>query len=297
LKAILSVLLILICVIAASAYFIMQPGFFYSVKPAVLRVGILPDSSVDNLYQRYDPLLNYLSAETGLEYRLVQPENYGDLLRLFRDRDVDLAYFGGYTFVRAQTFYGARPLIMREIDTRFTSWFLVRGENSALQLTDFKDKTFSFGSELSTSGHLMPRHFMQVEQQIVPEQFFSEVHYSGTHDKTAYLVRDGKVDLGVANAKIIIAMIEEGRLKQGEIRTLWQTPPYPDYVWAVHDYLDEDVTTQLRNAFLKLDKNDKDHNKILSQLGARYFLPAGASDFTRLKIIAESLGLLQQESR
>ena len=292
-----SVLLVLLCVFAVSAYFIMQPGLLHSVTPAVLRVGILPDSSVDNLHQRYDPLLDYLSAETGLEYKLVLPENYAALIRLFRDKEVDLAYFGGFTFVRAQTFYGASPLVMREIDTRFTSLFLVGGDDSALDLADFKDKTFSFGSELSTSGHLMPRYFLQVEKQIVPEQFFSEIHYSGAHDKTAYLVRDGKVDLGVANAEIIIAMIKDGRLKQGEIRTFWQTPPYPDYVWAVHDNLDEDVITPLRNAFLKLDMNNKHHNKVLSRLGARFFLPAAASDFTRLKSVAESLGLLQEESR
>ena len=275
----------------------MQPVFVSSVTPAVLRVGILPDSSVDILQQRYAPLLDYLSAETGLEYKLVLPENYAALIRLFRDKEVDLAFFGGFTFVKVQAFYGARPLVMRDIDTRFTSWFLVKGENSALELADLKDKTFSFGSKLSTSGHLMPRYFMQVEKQIVPEQFFSEIHYSGAHDRTAYLVRDGKVDVGVANAEIIFAMIKDGRLKQGEIRSLWQTPPYPDYVWAVHDNLDEDVMTSLRNAFLKLDKNNKNHSKVLSRLGARFFLPAVAGDFIRLKRIAKSLGLLQQESQ
>ena len=295
-KTIVSVLLVLLSVIAASAFYIIQPKF-HSVTPVTLRVGVLPDVSVGNLQQRYAPLLDYLSGETGLNYQLVVPEDYADLLRLFRDHEVDLAYFGGFTFVKAQTFYAARPLVMREIDTRFTSLFLVRGNDSALELADFKGRTLSFGSKLSTSGHLMPRHFMAVEKQIVPEQFFSEVHYSGAHDKTAYLVRDGKVDLGVANARIIMAMIKDGRLKQGEIRTLWQTPPYSDYVWAVHDYLDEDVRTQLRNAFLKLDINNKEQIKILSRLGARIFLPAVASDFVRLKIVAESLGLLQQESR
>ena len=296
-KSVVSVLLVLLCVIAASAYFIMQPVFVSSVTPAVLRVGILPDSSVDILQQRYATLLDYLSAETGLEYKLVLPENYAALIRLFRDKEVDLAFFGGFTFVKVQAFYGARPLVMRDIDTRFTSWFLVKGENSALELADLKDKTFSFGSKLSTSGHLMPRYFMQVEKQIVPEQFFSEIHYSGAHDRTAYLVRDGKVDVGVANAEIIFAMIKDGRLKQGEIRSLWQTPPYPDYVWAVHDNLDEDVMRSLRNAFLKLDKNNKNHSKVLSRLGARFFLPAVAGDFIRLKRIAKSLGLLQQESQ
>ena len=296
-KSVVSVLLVLLCVIAASAYFIMQPVFVSSVTPAVLRVGVLPDRNVDILRQRYAPLLDYLSAETGLENKLVLPENYAALIRLFRDKKVDLAFFGGFTFAKVQAFYGARPLVMRDIDTRFTSWFLVKGENSALELADLKDKTFSFGSKLSTSGHLMPRYFMQVEKQIVPEQFFSEIHYSGAHDRTAYLVRDGKVDVGVANAEIIFAMIKDGRLKQGEIRSLWQTPPYPDYVWAVHDNLDEDVMRSLRNAFLKLDKNNKNHSKVLSRLGARFFLPAAAGDFMRLKRIAESLGLLQQESQ
>ncbi len=296
-KIILSVLLVLLCVIAASAYFIIQPNFFHSVTPVVLRVGILPDVSVDNIQQRYDPLLEYLSAETGIEHKLVVPENYADLIRQFHEQKVDLAYFGGFTYVKAHTYSNARPLVMRKIDTRFTSLFLVRGDDSALQLADFKDKKFSFGSELSTSGHLMPRHFLQVEMQIVPEQFFSEVHYSGAHDKTAYLVRDGKVDLGVANAQIILAMIRDGRLKKADIRILWQTPPYPDYVWAVHDDLDENVKTQLRNAFLKLDKSNIYHKKILFQLGASYFLPAAASDFTRLKMVAESLELLPPESR
>ncbi len=295
-KTIVSVLLVLFCVIAASAFYVIQPKF-HSVRPAVLRVGILPDVSVENIQQRYDPLLEYLSAETGIEHKLVVPENYTDLMRQFHEQKVDLAYFGGFTYVKAHTYSNARPLVMREIDTRFTSLFLVRGDDSALQLADFKDKTFSFGSELSTSGHLMPRHFLKLEKQIVPEQFFSEVHYSGAHDKTAYLVRDGKVDLGVANAQIILAMIRDGRLKKADIRILWQTPPYPDYVWAVHGDLDENVKTQLRNAFLKLDKSNIDHKKILFQLGARYFLPAAASDFMRLRMIAESLELLPPESR
>ena len=294
-KTIVSVLLVLIGVIAASAFYVIQPKF-NSVRPVVLRVGILPDVSVDNFQQHYDPLLDYLSAETGIDFKLVASEDYADLIGLFRDHEVDLAYFGGFTFVRAQNFYAARPLVMREIDTRFTSLFLVRGGNSAVELADFKDKTFSFGSKLSTSGHLMPRHFLAIEKQIVPEQFFSKVHYSGAHDKTAYLVRDGEFDVGVANTEIILAMMNDGRLREGELRTLWQTPPYSDYVWAVHDYLDEDVSTQLRNAFLKLDMNNKEHNKILLRLGARFYLPAAASDFSRIKMVAESLGLFQKES-
>ena len=88
-KTIVSVLLLLLGVIAASAFYVIQPKF-NSVRPVVLRVGILPDVSVDNFQQHYDPLLDYLSAETGIDFKLVASEDYADLIGLFRDHEVDL---------------------------------------------------------------------------------------------------------------------------------------------------------------------------------------------------------------
>ncbi len=289
-------LLLVLCIVAVSIYFIIQPKFHYEATPSVLRVGVLPDESVEALHQRYDPLLSHLSAETRLDFRLVPPSDYGELVRLFRDHEVDLAYFGGLTFVQAHIFHHAEPLVMRDVDTRFTSWFLVRDGDPAHGLADFKDKVFTFGSRLSTSGHLMPRYFMQTEKQIIPEEFFTEVSYSGAHDKTAYLVRDGTVDMGVANSEIIKTMLRDGRLKEKEVRVLWETPPYPDYVWAVHDHFNEDIKTQLRDAFLRLDADYAVHDKVLAGMGAGAFFPAGTSDFLPLKGVAKTLGLLDPEA-
>ncbi len=290
-------LLLILCIVAAGIYFIIQPKFHHEATPSVLRIGVLPDESVETLHLRYDPLLAHLSAETGVEFKLVAPSDYGELVRLFRDHEVDLAYFGGLTFVRAHLFHHAEPLVMRDVDTRFTSWFLVKDSEPAQDLADFKGKVFTFGSRLSTSGHLMPRHFLQTKKRVIPEEFFTEVRYSGAHDKTAYLVRDGAVDLGAANSEIIRTMLRDGRLKENEVRILWETPPYPDYVWAVHDHFDEGVKTQLRDAFLRLDANDAVHGKILAGMGAGGFLPAGASDFLPLKGIADTLGLLAPEAK
>ncbi len=285
-------LLTVLCAIAAGVYFIARPTFHQQATPAVLSVGILPDESVEALHRRYDSLLSYLSAETGLDFKLVVPSDYSELVRLFRDGEVDLAYFGGLTFVQTHLFHHAEPLVMRDVDTRFTSWFLVKAGDPARGLADFKGKVFAFGSRQSTSGHLMPRHFMHTERRITPEAFFTEVRYSGAHDKTAYLVREGTVDLGAANSEIIKTMLRDGRLKEGEVRVLWETPPYSDYVWAVHDHLDGGLKTQLRDAFLALDVTDAVHEKILTGMGAGAFFPARASDFRSLKGVAEALDLL-----
>ena len=168
-------LLTVLCSVVAGVYFIVQPTFHHEATPTVLRVGVLPDVSVENLHKRYDPLLDHLSAGSGLDIKLVIPADYNELVRLFRDHEVDLVYFGGITFVQAHDLHNAEPLVMRDVDTRFTSYFLVKDGDPAHDLVDFKGKSFTFGSRLSTSGHLMPRHLMRMEKQIIPEEFFAEV--------------------------------------------------------------------------------------------------------------------------
>lgn len=287
-------LLILLCFLSGVIYFVsVVAGGDRATQSPVLRIGVLPDESEEAIRQRYTPLLKYLSENTQFTVQLVLSENYSDLVDLFRRHKVDLAYFGGLTFLQVHTFYGAEPLVMRDVDTRFTSWFLVKGGDTAEDLRKFKGLPLSFGSRLSTSGHLMPRYFLNSTYSITPENYFSEVVYSGAHDKTAYHVRDGKVSVGVANSEIIKAMMNDGRLNKNDVRIIWKTPPFPDYVWAVQGNLNTDHKTLIRNAFLSLDAGDPVQSKILGNVGAASFLPAGANDFLLLKQVAENLGLLK----
>lgn len=260
--------------------------------PVVLRVGVLPDERPDALRQRYQPLIAHLARELGQEVRLVIPEDYEQLVTRFGSGDLDLAYFGGVTYVAAAERHGALPLVMRDIDAGFTSYFLARAERPETAVADFEGMAFAFGSELSTSGHLMPRFFLQ-EQEIVPETFFASVRYSGTHDATVAWVRDGKADLGAANAEVVNAMLSDGRLAPGALRVVWETPPYADYVWALRPGLGEATTTRLRDAFLSLSPIDEEAAGILRRMGAGGFLPAAPGDFDRLRGVMSTLPRFQ----
>ena len=187
------------------------------------RLGLLPSESKDQILKRYTPLKNYLSKKLGRQCEIKIPDSYDELLKLSSSGEVDLSFLGGFTFVQSNLQCGMKPLVMRDVDTRFTSFFLVRTDDPAKSLSDLRGRSLSFGSKLSTSGHLMPRHFL-TEKMIVPEEFFREIRYSGAHDQTAYWVRDGEADAGVANSSIIRTMYEDGRLKKSEVRVLWETP-------------------------------------------------------------------------
>lgn len=256
-----------------------------------IRVGILPDESEAILIKRYGPLLDHLAAATGLRFELVVPKDYGELLTLFGDEKVDLAYFGGLTFLKAHRQFEAVPLVMRDRDIRFRTYFLARVATAPQSLEDFRGMRFAFGSELSTSGHLMPRHFLG-ELGIEPERYFSEVMFSGAHDRTAMLVRDDQADLGAANAAIIDEMYADGRLDPAEIRVVSQTHPYPDYVWALQNHPSPTLRNSIMQAFLALDPADETQARILDGVDAGGFLPAAVGDFSELVAIAETQGLL-----
>lgn len=255
----------------------------------VLRIGILPDESEEELYRRYTPLLDYLEQETGLSIKLNVPDSYKALLELFAAKTVDLAYFGGFTFVKANMEHAAVPLVMRDVDTRFTSVFIVNGKSRVRELQDTGIERFSFGSRLSTSGHLMPRHFMASEKGIIPEEHYSSVRYSGRHDLTAFWVRDGEVDLGVANARIVRNMLDDGRLNKDAIRIIWETPTYPDYVWAIQATISQGDREKIRQAFLRLSVDNTSHAPILENLDTGGFFPASEQDFLDLKTIVVTM--------
>lgn len=259
-----------------------------TMKPVV--VAVLPDQSKEALLARHMPLLEYLRATTSLDFELEIPLDYADLLEQFDTGDIGLAWFGGLTFTRAEQRSQAVPLAFRDIDSQFTSCYLSKSDEYSTRIRDFAGSEFSFGPYLSTSGHLMPRYFLE-RDGIIPEQFFSSTRHSAAHDQTARWVRDGTVNLGVANCIIVQSMFDNGLLSDDDIRVIETTPPYSDYVWAVSSSMDKHTRMLLLDALLALDASLPQHRVILQLQGANAYLPAASEDFVLVRRAAQQLGL------
>ena len=164
-------LFVLVAVIAAVAavVFVIQPSFFKQPpRIEIVRIGALPDENEAALKRRYLPLLEHLARETGLKYQLVLPASDADLLRKFVDKKVELVHFGGLTFLQAQTFHHARSLVMRDVDTRFTTYFVARADGPLHNCTNLKcaaaaGKVLPFGSKLSNVGPFDAPPFPEID--------------------------------------------------------------------------------------------------------------------------------------
>jgi len=266
----------------------------------VVHLGVLPSAGKAHQQARYAPFLTYLARETGWEFQLSVASSYEELVELFRQGKVDLVNFGGFTFVKAHALYNAVPLVMRDTDYRATTSFVVKGGTPLascceLDCKELVGKKALLGPELSTSGHLMPLYFLKTKKGIDPKTFFGDVRHSTGHTDTAKRIHDGDADVGMIYSPTFRAMLQTGELKKDDLTVIWETPPYPDNVWAIQKSINEDAKTRVRDAFLALDYTQADHRSILDALGATSFFPAGESDFRQLQEIALSLGLMATE--
>lgn len=267
------------------------------LKPRVIKLGVLPDQSKESLVAKYSPLVDYLSEQLAMEIDLVLSDDYAAMLDDFSARRIHIANFGGLTFTKAELRDNAEPLVMRDTDLNFASCYLVKAADNRRSVNEFEGATFAFGPKLSTSGHLMPRHFLKAAGHD-PGAFFASIRYSSAHDNTAIRVRDGDVEIGVANCVIVESMYADGRLQQHEVRVLETTPAYVDYVWAVQENMDTSLKIKLRDAFLALDALVPEHLALLQKLGATAYLPASRADFDDVRRAArdaEFAGMLGSE--
>lgn len=261
-----------------------------------IRIGLLPVDSASELEFNYELVVAHLAAELDRPIEISVPSSYEDLLDDFDSQQVDIAVFGGLTYLTARERSDAVPLLMRDIDVRFITAFITQAENAGDSLQDFSGKRLSFGSRLSTSGHLMPRRYLndQIGEEV--EDFFSEVIFSGAHDRTVGSVASGRVDLGAVDAQVLSEMIETGRVDMADLAVVVNTPPYADYVWAVQPSMDPELQSAILTSLVSLSAFDESGSEILDRLGAEGFLPANDSDFEQLRETAESLDLLEASS-
>ena len=183
------------------------------------------------------------------------------------------------------------PLVQREEDEKFRSVFITTKQDIN-KLEDLKGKTLAFGSESSTSGHLMPRSFM-MQASIQPDRDLRRIAFSGAHDATVAAVAGGKVDAGALNISVWEKLVEQNKVDTSAVRVFYTTPPYYDYNWTVRSDMDPALRKKLSDAFLGLSADNPEHKKILELQRASRFIPTRVENYKDIESAARGAGLLK----
>ena len=267
-------------------------GLAQAQAPQTLRVTAIPDESPTELARKAAPLVKYLESRLGMKVEFTPVSDYAAAVETLVNRKVDLAWFGGFTFVQANVRSGGKviPLVQREEDEKFKSVF-ISADPAIQKLADLKGKDVSFGSQSSTSGHLMPRSFL-LQAGINPEKDFRRVAYSGAHDATIAAVVSGKVQAGALNISVWDKFVADKKVDTGKVHVVYTTPAYYDYNWTVHADMPAALRDKIGKAFLDLNKATPEGKEILELQRATRFVPTRADNYKGIEAAARSADLL-----
>jgi len=263
-------------------------------EEATLIIGGIPDQNTSTLTERFDELAKYIEEETSIKTKYVPSTDYAALVTGFSREEVHLGWFGGLTGVQARSSVeGSEAIAHRPRDAKFESVFIYNTNNEIESLDDLKDKSFTFGSESSTSGHLMPRFFL-MEANLNPEETFSDVpNYSGSHDKTWKLVESGTYDAGALNIAVWESAVDEGKVDTDKVKVFYTTPTYFDYNWSITDVdktFGEGSKEKIQAALLSFGD---DNPEIMALFQDESFVETNNANYQAILDVAKSLKIIE----
>jgi phosphonate transport system substrate-binding protein len=213
-------------------------------------------------------------------------------------------WFGGLTGVQARLQKpGAQVLAQRDIDASFHTIFIANTRSGLKPVTnvkglsELKGKRFTFGSDSSTSGRLMPEYFLG-QAGVKPAQFAGgAAGFSGSHDATIALVQSGAYDAGAVNEQVWRSSLHDGKANRSKVMAIWKTPGYPDYHWIAQPNLDKrfgkGFTARIQKAILSWRPSDPAQKQILSLFGAQQFTTANANAYGRIEQVGRQIGKIR----
>lgn len=256
----------------------------------------IPDQDETKLKERFSKLAVYLTKELGVDVKFVPVKSYSASVAAFRNNQVQLAWFGGFSGVKARLLVKDSQAIAQGVeDPNFYSYIIAHkstGLDKAKTLPEaVKGKTFTFGSKGSTSGRLMPEYFIRETFNAAPQDVFKKVGFSGNHSKTISLVQSGAYELGAVNYKVWDRELKAGNIDTSKVKVIYKTPAYYDYNFTIRADVDknygEGFIKKVQDALLKLDDRE-----ILDAFPRAKFIEAKNSDYDKVLETGRKIGLI-----
>jgi phosphonate transport system substrate-binding protein len=256
----------------------------------------IPDQDESQLRTRFGKVADHLSETLGVEVKYIPVKSYSAAVTAFRNNQVQLAWFGGLSGVRArQLVPGSQAIAQGKEDAAFITYFIAHTSTGIEESKEFPKaiagKRFSFGSKGSTSGRLMPEYYIREAFGKAPNDVFSRVGFSGDHSRTIAVVQSGAYQVGALSFQVWERELKEGKIDTEKVRVIWRTPTYPNYQWTIRG----DVDKRFGKGFSErvkatlLSMNDP---KLLEMFPRSGFIPAKNADYAPIERTGKAIGLI-----
>jgi len=242
-----------------------------------IKVAILPLYSAITLFDRFDPLMRYLSMKTGYEFKLVIPKDFEDFIKTIRQGQVEFSYSNPYVYIElADKGYlkAFANTVHQESGDIFRGIIITHRDSSIQALNDLKGKKVMVVSYFSAAGFLAQKLFLH-ESGIDVFQDLKLIDGKRQEEVILNVYRKN-VDAGFVRESALDVLKEE--IDLGKIHVLTKTPYIANWPFAATRIADITMIARVQKSLLELKEGD-----ILSAAQITGFKAAGDGDFDTLR--------------
>lgn len=253
----------------------------------VIYFGVVPKDNPRILFERYQPLLDYLSEQTGISFELIVKKNYEETVKALGSGELDMAFLAPLTYLEAKAAYGTICILRpRGVDGKgfYRSIFMKKKDSPIKSLSELKGKKVAFAAIKSTSGNLIPRYMLANEGIHLSElSGYTNFDY---HDSVAKAVLRGYYDAGSVRDTVARRYEKLGLERLAESRSI---PTGPLVIGTDVPY---SIVEAVRRVLLDIDPQSLKHRALLNGLDDELrngFMPATDSDYSEIRMLINSV--------
>lgn len=243
--------------------------------------GAIPRDNPRIMYEKYQPLLDYLAEKTPYKYELVLKKNYEETVTALGNGETDVALLGPLTYLEARARYNAFSILKPKGADGTASYrsVIIRKRDSRIGiLSDLKGKSVAFASTKSTSGNLIPRYLLANSGIHLNElENYANFDY---HDSVVKAVLKGQYTAGAVRDSVARKYRKLG------IETISESEPVPTGPLVVGPGTPYTVVENIKKALLALNPGNSEDLKVLQRLDEDYrngFMEASDTDYSDIR--------------
>lgn len=276
----------------------------------VVKFGILSGENEQDRLERNEPLREYLEKELGVKVEIFTAGNYDGVVQAIAADQIEIARFGSSSYAAAYTATNGSvvPFLTTEKmngNTGYRSIVVTRCDSGIESLADAKGKVHAFADPDSTSGYAVP-YFNFVEKEgFKPEDYFSAVPFSGSHEAGVQGVVNGTFNTASTYQNndedgVYQRMENKGMIDEGVVCKIWESPEITSGPWTARANLPEEMIADISDAIQSFPAADPEGWKVYSSFDPADPNPDKGSvkvDHERYQWIVDMREWLRQQRR
>lgn len=230
--------------------------------PAKLVIGVFGGENPGSTQKIWEPIRVCMEKELGTPVEVITTSDYTAVIEAIHTKKIHIAELGPFSYIIASQRKDIEPfavLGVRGKPLMYHSTIFARTNSGLNSIADIKAKakglTLCFTDPASTSGHLIPRAYLN-SIGLDPDTAFKETMFAGSHAASVLTVAAGKVDVGCATDEYGVDFLEKkGMIKKGLLKILWTSDPIVGSPFVIRKDINKAFAKKIQRFYFNLAKD------------------------------------------